>query len=145
MAAVSALGNPLLAACLPNSPVTTSWLETFESGAEARAIAGLRDAFLPYVEDDAEITLPDSLAAQTVGTVGRRERRALGVEAFISILIPTESQDAKLIRRLHDYRALLMELFEQTARSSESGPIQPDGTAELFARRPPLAARRRRG
>ena len=121
-AAVGAFGKPLLAACMPNFNVTGEWLEALDCAAEARAVAGLRDALLPYVDDDGAAPVPEAGAAQTVGTVTRQELLALGassVDAFLPILIPATSLDAALAGCLADYRNLLIELFGQTARSSE--------------------------
>jgi hypothetical protein len=124
-AAVSALGKPLLAACMPGFAVTSDWLETLESSREARAIAGLRDALLTSATDRAEAKngpLRSEDAAFTVGTVSKRALLAEGatsVESFLPILIATQAHDAALCSRLTDYRNLLVELFAQTARATD--------------------------
>ena len=107
---------------MPNFTVTSEWLQTIEGAGEARAIAGLRDALLPYVEDEGMAPAPEADTACTVGTIARHELLALGalsVDAFLPILIPAASHDAALTRCLLSYRQLLIELFGQTARCGE--------------------------
>jgi hypothetical protein len=121
-AAVESLGKPLLAACMPGFRITSEWLESLESSREARAIAGLRDALLPYASDDESIQAPPADATFTLGTLGRRQllaESATSVEAFLPLLIATVSHDAALSARLSEYRRLLVELFAQTARAGE--------------------------
>ncbi len=122
-AAVESLGKPLLAACMPGFSITSEWLETLESSREARAIAGLREALLPFADDDEDsIETPSGDALSTNGTIARREllpESATSVEAFLPLLIPTTARDAALGLRLAEYRRLLIELFAQTARAGE--------------------------
>ena len=122
-AAVESLGKPLLAACMPGFGISSEWLESLESSREARAIAGLREALLPYA-DDGEISLdtPAGTALCTIGTITRREllaENATSVEAFLPLLIPSTAHDTQLGIRLAEYRRLLVELFTQTARAGE--------------------------
>ncbi len=123
-AAVESLGKPLLAACMPGFSISSEWLATLESSREARAIAGLREALLPYADDgERPIETPLGEALQTVGTIARREllpENATSVEAFLPLLIPSTAHDAALGLRLAEYRRLLVELFAQTARASEA-------------------------
>jgi len=132
-AAIVALGKPLLAACMPNFVVTSEWLASIESAAEARAIAGFRSALLPFVEDNAVAPVADLKSASTVGVVTRRELlepSATSVDAFLPMLIANVSHDEALSRRLADYRYLLLDLFGQTAGSGElvrlNGMAQPN-------------------
>ena len=120
-AAVETLGRPLLAAFMPNFTVSAEWLGTIDSPAAARALAGLRDAVTPYVEDDVAPRADNP--ALTVGAIGRYEllgASAASVEALLPVLIPTASPNATLAARLGDYRRMLIAVFGQTARSSET-------------------------
>lgn len=120
-AAVETLGRPLLAAFMPNFVVSTEWLATIDSPAAARALAGLRDALTPYVEDDVATNAVDP--AWTVGVVERRDllgASAASVEALLPVLIPTASTNGRLSERLADYRRMLIDVFGQTARSAET-------------------------
>lgn len=120
-AAVETLGRPLLAAFMPNFAVSTEWLATIDSPIAARALAGLRDALTPYVEDEVVIGAIDP--AWTVGAVERREllgASATSVEALLPVLIPTQSANDRLSERLAEYRRMLIDVFGQTSRSAET-------------------------
>ena len=119
-AAVETLGRPLLTAFMPNFSVSAQWLATIDSIAAVQALAGLRDAIVPYVDDEA--TVPALEASWTVGAVERREllgASAASVEALLPVLIPTTSPHVVLTQRLCEYRRMLIDVFGQTARSAE--------------------------
>lgn len=121
-AAVETLGRPLLAAFMPNFVVTQEWLDSLDSPAAARAIAGLRDAIVPFVDDDATKPLAGDLAT-TTGIVARHElssQPASTVESLLPIFIGTQANDPMLSDRLSAYRKALVEVFGQTAQSAEA-------------------------
>ncbi|MBD5655820.1 MAG: hypothetical protein IAI50_11670 [Candidatus Eremiobacteraeota bacterium] len=123
VAAAQALGRPLLAACMPNFSVTPEWLDELDSVGAARAIAGLRDAILPHVNDDPAVQIMEPPARCTVGVITRRDLLATppaNVEALLPVLMPYGSHVPKLTEKLYEYRCALIEVFGQTANSAEA-------------------------
>lgn len=121
-AAVETLGRPLLGAFMPNFSVTPEWLDTLDNPASARALAGLRDAIAPYLEDDnAPLVRHDTF--ETTGHIARTlvaDQPASTVESILPIFIATESPHVALAERLREYRRTLLDAFGQTASSSHA-------------------------
>jgi hypothetical protein len=121
--AVETLGRPLLAAFMPSFVVTPEWLDSLDLPAAARALAGLRDAILPHLDDAPLDPDPAFGLASSVGVVERATFLAApagSVEALLPAFIATMSADEPLAARLSEYRRVLLELFGQTAQSAEA-------------------------
>ncbi len=121
-AAVETLGRPMLAAFMPNFTVTPEWLDSLDSPAAARALAGLREAIVVHVVDGVVPSLPVD-AFVTTGVVERRELlRQPGsiIESVLPILVADRAADPLLCQRLRDYRRTLIDVFGQTAKSPEA-------------------------
>ncbi|GAC1442294.1 MAG: hypothetical protein NVS2B8_18400 [Vulcanimicrobiaceae bacterium] len=121
-ASVETLGKPLLGAFMPNFTVTPDWLESIDSAAAARALAGVRDAIEPFVTADGGALVASDEPRWTVGRIDRGDvDRAPGasVEAFMPLLVASVSEHAELTERFEAYRHSLIEVFAQTARSTE--------------------------
>ncbi len=121
-AAVETLGRPMLAAFMPSFTVTPEWLDSLDSAAAARALAGLRDAIVPHAGDDIAPSLPGDPFV-TTGIIARRElvqQPASTVEAVLPMLIASHATDTTLSERLGEYRRTLIEVFGQTAQSAET-------------------------
>jgi len=122
-ASVETLGRPLLAAFMPNFAVTPDWLESIDSPAAARALAGVRAAIAPFVTDGVATTLAPSDQDWTVGRIVRSDydrAPAASVEALMPVLIASESAHDELTHRLSAYRRTLGDVFGQTAGSAEA-------------------------
>jgi hypothetical protein len=122
-AVAQTLGHPLLAACMPNFCVTSEWLDELDNVGTARALGALRDALLPYVDDDASLEPGGLDAYRTVGMVTRRELLAApsaSVEALLPVLIPCQSVHVRLTEKLAGYRSALVDVFAQTAGSAKA-------------------------
>ena len=121
-AAVETLGRPLLAALMPNFSVTHEWLDTLDSPATARALAGIRDTIAPHLDDD-DASHAELDRAWTIGTIGRQEflqTPAGSVEAQLPILISHVSPNAQFSDVLTGYRQALSDLFGQTAHCPDA-------------------------
>ncbi len=121
-AAIAALGRPLLAACMPAFTVTVEWLETVDSPDVARALAGLRTAITPSIDDKAFADTPPIGNLSAVGFLRSHEIRgdgAASADAFLAMLVPHRTADTLLSERLRSYREALRDVFAQTARTTE--------------------------
>jgi len=121
-AAVETLGRPLLAAFMPNFSISAEWLESLDNPVAARALAGLREAIVPFVCDDTVVPQVD-VASDTTGVIERGElerQPASTVESALPIFIASHACDVVLTERLEAYRQTLVEVFGQTARSAEA-------------------------
>jgi hypothetical protein len=122
-AVAETLGRPLLAACMPNFSITTEWLDQLDDVGAARAIGGLRDAMLPFVDDETRISARELAAGRTIGIVTRSELLAsppASVEALLPVLIPCLSPLVALGEKLAGYRGALIDGFNQTAGSAKA-------------------------
>lgn len=122
-AVAETLGRPLLAACMPNFSITTEWLDQLDDVGAARAIGGLRDAMLPFVDDDTRIDARELAAERTLGVVTRRELLAsppASVDALLPVLVPCVSPLVALGEKLTGYRSALIDGFNQTAGSAKA-------------------------
>jgi len=123
VAAVEVLGRPLLAAFMPNFSVNPDWLDAIDAPLGARALASLRSIITEGANDQAAAPREFPEAKWTVGTVTRRELAEVphgSAEAILPVLIPSISPAADLTERLSEYRSALIEIFAQTAASSET-------------------------
>ncbi len=132
-ASVETLGKPLLAAFMPNFTVTPEWLDSLDRPTAAKALAGLRDAILPHLEDGLSITEGEREPGWTVGIVERSTFLAApagSVEALLPVFVAAVATDTQLTERLTEYRGTLLELFGQTAQSADAvrlnGMAQPN-------------------
>lgn len=121
-AAAETLGQPLLAAFMPNFSVTAEWLETLDAPATARSLAQLRHVIAPHGAPRAtRIDLsPDRTAM--VATIEAAELSAtsdLSLDAILPVFIPYRSFFPELTARLSAYRRSLIDLFGQTASSAK--------------------------
>jgi hypothetical protein len=120
-ATVETLGRPLLAAFMPNFSVTPVWLDSLDTAAGARALRSLRDTLASATCVDAVPPPPDP---QWICGVTERDRfvasAATGLDAALPLLIAPLAENGALAERLASYRAALVELFEQTARSADA-------------------------
>ncbi len=114
------LGNPLLAAFMPNFNVSTEWLEMLESAAAARSIAALRETLLPLADEGSAIVHPEP--DWTVGTVtadALHASSAQSLEALLPIFIPASARDVAFGARLLEYRRALVTAFGQVVGTSQ--------------------------
>jgi hypothetical protein len=122
------LGNPLLAAFMPNFNVTPSWLESLETGDIARALAAFRGVVAPHLGEDSE--RPEfafESIEETLGVFTRAELLATpfaSVEAGLALLLPHASPVPNLAESLGAYRAKLGELFGQMADTPEKARLK---------------------
>ncbi len=121
-ASVETLGRPMLAAFMPNFTVTPDWLESIDSPAAARALAGIREAIEPFVTDDAHGDAEPIDDTWTVGRVVRDDlsRAPASVESLMPVLIASFGNHPDLRARLVAYRRTLIDVFAQTAQSAEA-------------------------
>jgi hypothetical protein len=121
-ATIETLGRPLLAAYMPTFCVTQEWLETIDSPALARGLAGLRDAIVPFADDGAAFDARDVPEDASIGILRRAELvgpATASADAFLPVLVASQCTNARLTEALAAYRADLMDVFAQTARSSD--------------------------
>lgn len=121
-ATIETLGRPLLAAYMPTFCVTQEWLETIDSPALARGLAGLRDAIVPFADDGAALGAHDVPEDASIGVLRRAELvgpATASADAFLPVLVASQCANARLTEALVAYRADLMDVFAQTARSSD--------------------------
>ncbi|MGP6159189.1 MAG: hypothetical protein ACLPYS_17060 [Vulcanimicrobiaceae bacterium] len=122
-AAVETLGRPLLAAFMPNFVVTPDWLDSLDVPSAARALAGLREAILPHLDDAPAELRVRAGSAHSIGSIERKTFLAApagSVEALLPAFIATVSADETLTACSNEYRRALLELFGQTAQSAEA-------------------------
>jgi hypothetical protein len=120
-AATEALGAPLLGALIPQFSVSAEWLESIETPALVKALAGLREAIAPYVSETSLAAISPESKETLTGTIRSAEYQSArneGADAFLPLLIPERSTHEGLSQRLHEYRSALIELFGQTARTA---------------------------
>jgi hypothetical protein len=122
------LGNPLLAAFMPNFSVTTDWLESLETADIARALAAFRGVIAPYLGEDSERPqLAFESVEETLGAFTRSELLATpfsSAEAGLALLLPHASPVPSLAESLGAYRAKLGELFGQMADTPEKARLK---------------------
>ncbi len=122
------LGNPLLAAFMPNFSVTPSWLESIETSDIARGLAAFRGVVGPHLAEDAQHSVHDFEGIdETVGTFTRAELLATpfaSIEAGLALLLPHASSVPSLAEPLGAYRAKLGDLFGQMADTPEKARLK---------------------
>ena len=122
-AVAETLGNPLLAAFMPNFAVTPAWLASLDTPDVALALTGLRGVVAQHAADVSAALVPNDDAV-TTGSLTRAELLATPmacVEAGLALLVPHLATHAALTEALGAYRAKLGELFAQMAESPEEG------------------------
>jgi hypothetical protein len=148
-AVAESLGNPLLAAFMPNFTVTAEWLESIESAEIARALAAFRGAIAPHLtavaphaneiapragavapRSTAELILPAAgprNGEETIAYLRRDELLATpfsSIEAGLALIVPHVAADASLGEPLGAYRAKVAELFAQMADTPEKARLR---------------------
>jgi len=121
LAANEALGRPLLAASMPNFAVSAAWLESIETPATARALAGLRNAIETSATDDPPPA--PSEPRRSLGTIGRSELAAApagSVDALLPLLVTTEFASDDVTAAARAYRQEALDAFAQVADASEA-------------------------
>jgi hypothetical protein len=122
------LGNPLLAAFMPNFSVTPSWLESLETAEIACALAALRGVLAPHLlQGSEESTLAFESVEETLGAFTQKELLATpfsSLEAGLALLLPHASPIPMLADSLGAYRAKLGELFGQMADTPEKARLK---------------------
>jgi hypothetical protein len=122
-AVVETLGQPLLAAFMPSFAVTPEWLDSVDVPAAARALAGLREAVVPHLQDVAHDLQPDVGAKCSVGVVDGATLLVASsgsFEALLPAFIPAVSADESVTACASEYRSVLLDVFGQTARCAEA-------------------------
>jgi len=120
-AATEALGRPLLAASMPNFTVSAAWLESIETPATARALAGLRNAIVTSATDDRPPASREP--RRSLGAIGRSELAAApagSIDALFPLLITTEFADGDVTAAARAYRQEALDAFAQVADASET-------------------------
>ncbi len=121
-AVAETLGNPLLAAFMPNFSVTPAWLQSLETSEVARALASFRGLIAPHLPDAAPAKpWTSENLEETLGFLTRKEllETPFAIEAGLALLIPHASAAGELSQSLGIYRAQLGELFGQMAETPE--------------------------
>jgi len=120
-AATEALGRPLLAASMPNFAVSAAWLESIETPATARALAGLRKAIETSATDDRPPAPREP--RRSLGAIGRSELAAApagSVDALLPLLVTTEFASDDVTTAARAYRHEALDAFAQVADASEA-------------------------
>ena len=121
-ATIETLGRPLLAAFMPTFGITREWLDSVDSPAVARALAGLRETLAPLAADEHRLREVQLDAGASFGVVRRVElagSAGASADALLPVLVPPYSANVALSACLRAYRASLIDVFSQTAHCAE--------------------------